>query len=232
MPKAKGQEDKRRPDFFIDRHGREYFANIEIESGDPLDLTPYNWAAPVSPPWARALLNPPLDDRDVVTIVPRMQRARKGYQVEIDYDRWEQKIVERNAQRMEQLRTVVQNMPNVNVPEVLKNPPKELLEYIGPEAFPPVEFIRAMRAGNKWALGLSSEIPPTALALLERIKPTVLAAKLVKSVDENDGGEPVDPFASDLSLERLMDLEETHDPESTGGKTVPVEDRRRRAQLT
>ena len=219
MAKPKGQEDKRRPDIFVDLHGREYFANVEIESGDPIDLTPHQWTAPTAPHWARGLFTPPIGDHDVVTIVPRMERNRKGYQVHIDYARWEQKIVTRNEQRMEQLRNIVQNMPNVNVPEVLENPPKALIEYIGPEAFPPVEIIRAMRAGNLWALGGSDEIPEKALAMLERIKPQVLAAKLVRASDTED--EVADPFAVDPQYEKLLDIEDEHDP---------LEDRPRRGK--
>lgn len=212
MAKAKGQDDKRRPDILVDSHGREYFANIEIESGDPIDLTPFQWTAPTAPHWARGLFLPPIGDPEIVRIVPRMERNRRGYQIEIDYLRWEQKTVARNEQRMEHLRNIVANMPNVNVVETLEHPPKALLEYVGPEAFPPVEIIRAMRAGNLWALGGADEIPEKATAMLERIRPQVLAAKLVR-VREDD--EVTDPFALDATYEKLLDLEDQHDPIDT-----------------
>ena len=221
MPKAKGQDEKRHADIFIDLRGREYFANIEKETGDPIDLVPHLWTAPTAPHWARGLFVPPIGDPEVVKVVPRMDRNRKRYQIEIDYVRWEQKVTARNEQRMEQLRTIVQNMPNVNVVEVLENPPKTLIEYVGPEAFPPVEIIRAMRAGNLWALGGADEVPEKAAAMLERIRPQVLAAKLVRVSEDED---VADPFAVDPKYERLLDIEDQHDPVD-----MKPEARRRRA---
>jgi hypothetical protein len=211
VPKPKGQDEKRQPDYFIDRHGREYFANIEIATGDPIDLVPHQWTAPTAPHWARGLFVPPIDDPEVVKVVPRMERNRKGYQIDIDYERWEQKVVARNEQRMEQLRTVVQNQPNVNIAETLQNPPKALVEYIGPEAWPPVEIIRAMRAGNAWALGASDDVPEKAAAMLERVRPQVIQQKQVRLSDD----EVADPFAVDPQYEKLLDLEDQHDPLDT-----------------
>jgi hypothetical protein len=208
VAKKKGQEHHRRPDYMIDLHGREYFANIEIESGDPIDLVPHQWTAPTAPHWARGLFLPPIGDSAVVKIVPLMERNRRGYQIDIDYAAWEQKVGARNAQRTEQLRTMVQNMTGVNPIEVLERPPKALLDYLGPEAFPPVEIIRAMRAGNAWALGASDDIPEKALAMLERIRPQVLEQRLVRLADD----EVEDPFATDPRYEKLLDLEDQHDP--------------------
>lgn len=228
MAKAKGQDAKRRRTFMKDQHGRKYFANIEIETGDPLDLAPHGWTAPRNPAWAKKLFIPPIGDPEVVRVVPDDQRADTGCDVFIDYAKWEEKILARNAQRTEQLRAIVQTMQGVgDVVATLQNPPRELLLYVGPEAFPPVEIIRSMRAGNEWALGFSDVVPEKAEALLERIRPQVMEARMgragVVSEDEVD-----DPFADELAaardaaLDRLMDIEEDADPLGVGGHVVPV----------
>src|SRR5690349_15852147 len=97
MPKIKGQEARRFTDFFTDNHGRQYIGNCEIGLGtppttDPIDLVPRDWTAPIDPAWAKGLFIPPLDDRDVVKMLPRIERAKAGYQVHIDYQAWLQKI--------------------------------------------------------------------------------------------------------------------------------------------
>ena len=195
MPKIKGQEARRFTDFFTDNHGRQYIGNCEIGLGtppttDPIDLVPRGWTAPIEPAWAKGLFVPPLDDRDVVKVLNRQDRAKAGYQIHIDYPAWLQKLDRQNEWFKERVAEIAKNMSGgVNTLQLLKDPTPELLRYVGNPPFPPRELVEAMAAGNKWALGLSSEIPPKALAVLEKIKPAVIASR--QPVAET----PDDPFA-------------------------------------
>lgn len=245
MPKIKGQENQRYTEIFVDEWGREYLANCEMKTGDPIDLKVYNWTAPLEPAWARGLFLPPLDDHDVVTMVPRVQRNKKGFQILIDHRAWVAKRDNQEAQWKERITTLArESFKGADLMKVMDGDyPIELLNYAGPPPFPPREFILAMAAGNEWALGLSPIIPERALAVLERIKPHVEAQRLIGS----RGGVILDPFASDTpvgafdedddepkpfaedpfgpggaSLDKLEDLEDQYDPQATGGKRVPV----------
>src|SRR5881409_1401445 len=83
---VRGQEEQRRVETFLDQHGREYVANVEVKTGDPCDvLRPIDWKAPIAPDWFAGLLTPPEPFRKMV---PRHLRARKRYQIEIDYVAW------------------------------------------------------------------------------------------------------------------------------------------------
>lgn len=230
MAKQKGQDAKRRRTFFKDQHGRKYFANVEIETGDPLDLAAYAWTAPLAPHWARGRFLPPIGDPEVVRVIPDDQRADFGCDVFIDYAKWEEKQHARNRQREDQMREMVRGMAGngADITGMLENPSPKILEYLGPEAFPPVELIRAMRAENPWALGLTDVVPEKAGAMLERLRPQMEQARTAL-VDHD--ADVLDPFADDDNAEgaanfnALMDLEEQHDPFAEGGgKRHPVRD--------
>lgn len=85
----------------------------------------------------------------------------------------------------------------------------ELLRHTGPKP-QPVELVKAAKAGNKFILGLSDQMP-------EWAKPFMVQAE--KPVLEF-------PDAED-ELDKYGDIEEAVDPEATGGKKLPV---RKRAQ--
>lgn len=254
MAKKKGQENQRFTEIFVDQFKREYVANCEKETGDPIDLTPYNWRAPLSPDWLRGMLTPPIDDHDIMKIVPRAERNRKGYQVFIDHEAW----IAKNHGLMEHWRTRFEEIARTGFKgqqllDVLKDPPIELVRYMGAPPFPPVEFIQAMAAGNEWALGFSDVIPPKAEALIESVKPAIITmrglprlqseAKIADpfsdgyvAEDDDEESGPVaelDPFgpggigAVDEDLEKRLDLEEQFDPNALGGKPVAVRTKRR-----
>lgn len=246
MPKIKGQENQRYTEIFVDAWGREYLANCEMKTGDPIDLKAYNWTAPIEPAWARGLFLPPLDDHDVVTMVPRVQRNKKGFQVLIDHRAWCEKRDNQEAQWKERITTLArESFKGADLMKVMEGEyPIELLNYAGPPPFPPREFILAMAAGNDWALGRSPVIPERALAILDRIKPHVDAQR---SFGQR-GGVILDPFASDTPMDADRDdedrqpfvedpfgpggasreevLEDQYDPKATGGTRVPVKRRK------
>lgn len=196
MPKIKGQENRRFTDFFFDQHRREYIVNCEIGMGtppttDPIDMVPRSWTAPIEPTWARGMFVPPLDDHDIVRVLTRKERAERGHHILIDYTAWLQKLDRLTEQYRQRVAEIAQNMSGgVNTLQLLENPTPELQRYVGPPPFPPRQLVEAMAAGNPWALGLSADVPPKALAVLEKIKPIVLAQRVVIREDEI-----ADPFS-------------------------------------
>lgn len=222
---------------FVDKHGRLYEANVEISTGDPCEiLRPVGWTAPAGPDWFRGTLTPPLDDHEIVKMVPRLHRARKGYQIEIIYERWLQKWDDADEAYQRKLADYAKGMTKgrVDLLEWMKNPPPELLKEIGngPRRIPRA-FIQAAAAGNAWAVGLSDAVPPKAQLLLDEIQPFVTARRnratigydpLADDGDEDTGpARSVEQLADPLGgeLDDLLDLEEQFDPKATGGKKVP-----------
>lgn len=191
MGQVKGQQDKRRGEFFVDQHGREYFANIEIETGDPCEaLRPYQWTAPASPDWARGLLLPPVDDRDVVRMVPQRSRARLKYQVFIDYAAWLQKWDAAYEAWQQKLHDFAKGMTGgINLIDAVNNPPPVLRMEVGAPPSPPRAMIEAAAAGDAWSLGLSVAVPRKAQAMLDELKPSIDARRT--------GLSGVNPFAED-----------------------------------
>lgn len=238
--KIKGQEENRRYEEFADKHGRLYGANVEITTGDPCEvLKPCGWTAPLLP-WAKGFLIPP-EDPQILKMVPRRERARRGYSIEIDYKVWLEKwdaSMERWQKRLRDYAlAMTKGQSQVTAFELMQNPTNELLVEVGPKPFPPREFIVAAAAGNRWALGLAEEIPLKARPILDAIAPA-FALRARRPVSDNfedpfaeDGAEYVDDdedeLEPDLKLadplsEEVEDLEDQFDPEATGGKRVPV----------
>lgn len=238
---VKGQEEQRRPEMFVDRHGREYFANVELKTGDPCEVLQPRFRSPIAPEWARKMLLPPVDDHEVVKMVPRLQRAKKGYQVEIDYDRWLAKWDRANEGRQRKLYEGAKAMAKGrDAHEIATNPPAILLAELGPPPMPPRTFIEAMKAGNKWALGLDAVIPQKALALLSEIQTWIVTP--TKKIGNAIG----DPLADDDETQNLAEdagfeavteidpfgeVEEQHDPKATGGKVEKVRKPRKKTEV-
>lgn len=228
-----GQETQRRYEFFRDKHGRIYGANVGIKTGDPVEvLRADGWAAPLNPDWYRRKLMPPVDDFEIVKMVPARERARRGYQVEINYTRWLQKWDDANQALQRKLHDIAQGMTRSsgNMVELINNPPPELLRLIGrgPLNIPRV-FIEAMAAGNAWALGLSDKVPAKAEALLDELRPVVAGLRkgLVTgydplAADETDSDETVNEDMVSAIIDPFGEVEEAHDPNATGGKVEPV----------
>ncbi len=232
-----GQEKQRRLEEFADKHGRLYEANIEIKTGDPCEALRPKFTAPTGPDWFRNQLTPPCDDLEIVRMVPRLYRARKGYQIEVDYTRWLQKWDDAEDALLRKMQAFANGMAggHGNVIEMMRNPPPELLKEIGrgPRRIPRA-FIEAAAAGNKWALGLSDVIPAKAEALLRELEPIALAKQRRNTIgfdpladddapvesEQEEGASFIDP------LDALLDLEEQHDPKAVGGTKVPPTRRR------
>ena len=225
-----GQAETRRPAFFRDRHGREYFAQVETKTGDPCQMpVPYRWTAPLSPSAIAGCLVPPADP-EIVYMVPT--RARKHYQIEIDYARWLEKWDAR-YEAWQRKRVDIAKANDLDWRTESKIARSDLESVVGPPPFPPRLLIEAAAAGNKWALGLSEAIPPKAeQAIKEAMEHMTTRRRAdVPDVDpfaeEGEDETPLptwgapDPFAADPDLEARLDLEEQHDPEATGGKKLP-----------
>lgn len=235
--KVKGQEEQRRPETYIDQHGREYFATVDMKTGDPCTTLQPMFKAPTNPTWFRKMLVPPVDDAKVVKLVPRLQRARKGYQVFIDYDAWDSILSEREEEWNARLHDLAKGMSGgMEVLRIVENPPPALLHYIGPRPFPPRVLVQAMKAGNKWALGLDDKVPAKVVALLDELESSMTRKRRVVSLGnavadplaDDDETETLDPFENAaVDLDPFGDLEEVADPKATGGKTEPVKPKKK-----
>ena len=226
-----GQEKQRRYEEFRDQHGRIYGANVEIKTGDPCEtLRAIGWRAPSAPDWAKGILMPPVDDHEIVRMVPARIRARKGYQVEINYVRWLQKWDDALEAYQRKLHDFAKGMTKGSgqMLELIKDPPAELMKLVGrgPLGIPRV-FIEAAAAGNPWALGQSDVVPPKAEAVLADLKPIITGKRKPHIIGfdplaDDDADAPVNEFIQDQVLDPFGDVEEQADPGATGGKTEPV----------
>lgn len=237
-----GQDKKRRYEEFRDQHGRVYGANVEIKTGDPCEtLRAVEWTAPQNPDWYKRKLMPPMDDYEIVKMVPARLRARKGFQIEINYSRWLQKWDDAYEALQRKLHDFAKGMTKSsgNMLELVNNPPPELLKLVGrgPLNVPRV-FIEAMAAGNAWALGLSDKVPAKAEALLDELKPVVTGQRkaLVIGYDplaEEDEDERPSDVVMDRIIDPFGDEEELYDREAVGtqqAKPVPVKPRKQPRQ--
>lgn len=206
----KGQEHDRFVDHFLDQHGREYVANCEKKTADPCEvIQPVGWKAPLGPEWFVGLLTPPEPYRK---IVPRHMRAKKRYQVEIDYAAWLRDWDEREESHRLRLHNLAQGMGSgMEVIKLIENPPPALAQHIGPGPFPPRAFIEAAAAGNEWALGLTDVVPKKARAILDMLEPMLRSQRIAR----RDAG-AVDPLSDDADeefrAEVVADIARDHDP--------------------
>lgn len=234
---VKGQQEQRRPEEYIDQHGRVYFAVVDMKTGDPCTTLQPLFKAPTNPVWFRKMLTPPVDEAKVVKLVPRLLRARKGYQVFIDYDAWDAILAQREEEWNARLHDLAKGMSGgLETIKIVENPPPALIHYIGTRPFPPRILIQAMKAGNKWALGLSDEIPKKVAALLGDLEASMTRKRRVTQI----GNAVADPLADDdeptdndvfenaaINLDPFGDIEERMDPKALGGKTVKPKPRGR-----
>lgn len=186
------QADKRIYETFRDQHGRFWGANIEIKTGDPCEVLKPQFTSPIEPAWAKGIFIPP---EDVVEMVPRNERAKRGYSVSINYRKWLEKWDLRQIDYEKKLFDFARGMnknasPDV-IAQIVANPTQDLARHVGRPPFPPREFIVAMAANNKWALGQFNGIPAKALPILNAIQPILAAAK------DRIGKLGEDPFADD-----------------------------------
>lgn len=221
MPRLKGQHNQRRPEIWLDQHKRQYFINLDIISGDPIDINRRGWRAPRAPSWAKGLFMPPIGDKEVVKLVPQSQRHLKGYQLFIDYDAWLRKVDKAEETRRQRIASIAADLGSGKALELVANPTRDLEAYVGPPPMPPREIILAMRAGNRWALGLSDEMPEKARAIMDALKLRVAATRSVADPDEAIR----DPFADemlDASFDGLDEGTEHEDPLGDDAETLAI----------
>lgn len=211
---VKGQRESRRLETFRDQHGRLYQANVEISTGDPCEVVqPLDgWRAPVAPDWASNFLFPP---EDCLGMVPARERARVGYQIRVDYDRWLQKWDAAFDTWTARLVDFVHGMKGVDIEATVNDPPPAVRQIIGPAPFPPREFIEAAAAGNAWALGLTPDMPKKAQALVEEIGLKAMIARRRASASRGPSAAGIaDPFAEETegAEAEVAALSRFHDP--------------------
>lgn len=223
---VKGQEDSRHVETFRDNHGRPYRSEVENKNGMPTVIEPL-FKAPIGPDWMRNLLAPPVDNRNIVKVLPPKLRGLKGYAIEIDYDAWiaahDKRFDEWSQKLYEGAKTMAKGR---DAQDIADNPPPVLRSELGAPPFPPRTLILAMKAGNPWALGLDDKVPAKAEALLAELEQWVGRKRRRPQL----GNAIVDPFADDeeetpnvfdearldADLDPLIDLEEAVDPQALG----------------
>jgi hypothetical protein len=202
--------DKVRPALYYDQHGREYSTMQDKETGDPAaPLTPTTWKAPFPS------LFPPAKYQ---TFAPN----RPGF-VKIDYDRWIIDNSEANTEYKTWVLQVARQQFGAAALQKIQENDADLRRLAGP---PPasVEVIKAMKAGNKWALGLLRPdgtrypMPPWAADLWETLVSheafegtgvgTDVDASQYPDVDD-DAVEIADRYAA---ASQYSDIEEDADP--------------------
>jgi hypothetical protein len=154
--------DRVRMGKFRDQHGRQYSTMVDKETGDPAaPLTPVDFRAPFPSLYAPAKYQTfPPDQMGVMLI---------------DYDRW---IVDTSdawrSYEQELMFWARKEFAGGAMRAIEEGNPK-LRELAGP---PPasVEFIKAMKSGNKWALGIARPdgtrypMPPWAVELVDTLR--------------------------------------------------------------
>jgi hypothetical protein len=211
----RGQEQEREYMEYRDKVGRLFHTQIERKTGDPCQvLRALDWTAPLNPDWLKGELLPPLDDIEIVRMVPKAARARLGYQVEIHYERWLAKWDEAMEAWEKKLQDFARGLSKQENPlSLINNPTPELLKIMGPKPWPPRPFIEAAAAGNEWALGLSDVVPRKAQPILEMLKPM-----LIRTAAERRTSTILDPFAEDFDTDdddlppSLRQRPRVHDP--------------------
>jgi len=140
------QADKRRNMTLTDQHGRQYFAVIEKASGFPTGLVQPLYDAP----------HPDLYPPQKYMRFPVDQPGK----LMIDYAAWEGEATAGIA-AWEQERIRTGSMIHGAAFDPHAPPTIQLVMMIGPKPMSPLP-IKAMRQGNRWALGLSDVKPPEA----------------------------------------------------------------------
>jgi hypothetical protein len=143
MPKRNkvDQADFRRDQIFRDQWDRPYHAPVEKETGDPCGPLSPRFTAPVYPP-------------DAYIRIPGAN-VEPG-RIHIDLERWEEDLQARHDEVDEELSRWAVTLYGAKAPEAIRRPPAELLSFVSnKERLLPVEIVQAMRAGNRWVLGLT-----------------------------------------------------------------------------
>lgn len=217
MAKIKSQNDQRRYATFKDQHGRKWGAVVEKETGDPVGGIMPQFEAPWMPP------------PHIVRVVP----GETGV-VEIHYDELVREIREAHGHFLDQARNIAVLMYGEGAAQALETMPRELRHMVGdPPA--PVEPVQAAKAGNKYVLGFSTQMPAWAEKFFgkeariarQELEPDfpdaedeVTEETLGNAIEGNViEGNIIDDFEATNPLEGLND---EFDPDAVGGTRVPV----------
>jgi hypothetical protein len=157
---------------FQDQHEREYYAAIELKTGDPTGLIEPLFRAPLMPPQKYLV----------------RRNKRRPYDIEVDYVAWKRDV--RTARRAweREGRQLAQKMHGS------KYDPREpfsmeVLDVIGP---PPeaIEPIIAAEQGNRWVLGLSKKVDERLVKFFEPedVDPDYRDREDSEEEDEDYGG--------------------------------------------
>lgn len=138
-----------------------------------------------------------------------LRQTPKLGQLRVDIDQWINDNAQAHQEWNAELLKVCQANNAQNALELVKNPTREILRLMGPEPMP-TAFLRAMRAGNRWVLGLTTVEP----AWLD--EDPKLRQWLERKVSKRD------VVLDHEGDEKYADLEEQYDPEALGGKRVGV----------
>lgn len=242
MAKVRTQADRRQHATVTDAHGRKFWTVIEkdtMRSCGP--LIPEGWTPPKL--FGKTPFVPP---EAYVTY-----DARDPFKMLIDYDRWIADIEREHEGYAQRMSAAAVMQFGSGAADAVKRQSPELLHYVGPKPMP-VAPIKAARAGNLYVLGLSDKMPSwaeeyfTAPTVLEEEFPNVEdkyfdddEEETVAELEETTGefpdaeDEEFDPATEGLNadlqkLDRVLDLEEEHDPNATGGKYVDPRDAKRK----
>lgn len=126
---------------YRDQHGRRWSGNASRETGVPEGtVTPHGWRAPF------AMLYPP---------AKYLTYALDGDMglVTVDYDRWLIDTADAWSDYQNWLMQVAQKHFGAAAIQKIEEQDANLVALAGPSPMH-IEFVRAMKAGNKWALGI------------------------------------------------------------------------------
>jgi hypothetical protein len=148
-----------------------------------------------------------IEPRFTAPLMPPIEYIRlsddpeRPYDIEIDYDRWIAEREEYHDEWVKQCRIASRKLHGQKHEPNATEFSAEVLDIVGDEP-PSAEPVRAAQAGNPWILGLA-KTPDRRLVQYFEEKASVRAAR-----------------ARAIDYSTLEALEETTDPEATGGKRV------------
>lgn len=220
--KVKGQEDWRRPATLRDQHGRTWATQINKETLHPvIAMTPAGWRSPF------ATLTP----AQKYLKVPQHEFGM----VFVDYDQWIVDWSDAEREYRDHLLQVARKEFGAAAMRAIdeRDPKLRLVAGPGPQS---VEFVKAMKAGNKWALGIPRAdgtpypMPPWAepladsLRLIETYDGSNIAQDVTidmyPDVDDDTGDDGPTIAARYGAAEAYADLEETVDPDAVHGEPM------------
>jgi hypothetical protein len=221
--KRKGQQDYRRPAVLRDQHGRRWATQIETETMEPcIAMSPSGWSAPFP-----ALVPP---QKYLKT------NASEFGLVSIDYDQWIIDLSDSAREYRVHLLEVAQKHFGAAAIRAIEERDPKLRVLAGP---PPgaLEFVRAMKSGNKWALGLLRPdglryaMPPWAAPLADTLLPIETWGGSGVDIDasaaefpdvEPDGVEDVAARVADryADADQYLDLEDAIDPDAAPARVT------------